>query len=189
MSNSVPFTPNSALLCSATTKTEFGARATSSPPSFIRTLFGSSPAWLLPTVVHCVKAIVGTCSAKVFYLLMRSPSFVLPAAIPRQPLMSTGYLKGYCMGCAAARSTGMKKLTQFFIRLGSPPHSKTRAFTLAKFATLPIIPSHYPRHLFPPESMSTTRLLFARSRRSKNCSVIFSRNAENLTLWGLLNGF
>jgi hypothetical protein len=60
------------------------------------------------------------------------------------------------MGCAVACSTGTTKLIRFFVCLGSPPHSNTHAFTLATFATLPILPSHYPQPLFPSESMSTT---------------------------------
>ncbi len=111
-----------------------------------------------------------------------------PSGNPKAAPDEYWLLKRTLYGLRRSRGTGIKNLTQFFVHLGSPPRLKTSAFTLATFVTLPILLSHYPRHLFPSEFMSTTLSTFCKIPRSKICSVVFLRNAAKSTLWGLWNG-
>jgi hypothetical protein len=105
-----------------------GRKARNLPPSFVRTLFGSLPAWPSPLVVLSVRAIARTPFVKESFLPTRLLSFVLLAVIQmRRLLTNIGSLSVCFTVSVRVPATGLIRSAPFYAPLVFVHRWRTRA--------------------------------------------------------------
>ena len=135
----------------------------------IRILSNSSQAWLLRRAILFVRAIANTLSARVFCLLTKLPSFVLPVVTLKWPLISIG-------------STGKTISMQYCVGLVLCPRLWAYVYILVLLWIPRTCRLVLPQPLYPLGCMLTILSTFWRTLRSKSFSAISYQSAAGLIL-------
>jgi hypothetical protein len=173
----------------ATTRTVFGAKATTLLPSSTATSFDSWFQWPSRSVALFIRVIAKMPFANASFIPKRSLSFNLPQAIPRLSQMNIGFFSKHCIAFAAAHDTGMKRSMKFSFLLVWPLFLKIRVSSSALFETPTLLTVMFltSHSLF--ASTLMTSFTFWRIQTSRYHSVAFSASIARWISWVLLSGF